>query len=413
MLASVGGGANNTATLSVTMVDPGQRKLTQGQFSTVIRNELNQYPGMRAAVQDLSQQGFGASKGYPLEFSVRGSDWDTLVSVAMKLKAELAASGLATDVDSDYQVGSPELTITPDRDRASDVGVQVSDIATTVSALVGGEVIGQYSTGGRRINMNVRVTAPQRSRPESLELMRVRGANNALIPLSSVVVTAQKAELLSINHADRERAITITGNIAAGHAQGEALAYVQSLQGSMPQGYHVVMSGASSAFSDAMRSLVFALLVGILVAYMVLASQFNSFLDPITVLTILPLSVAGAMFALLIAGRDAQRVQHDRFATPDGYREEELDHPGRLRARFGSTRGRRKGGDAESGADSPSPDPHDSRGHADGRGPVGARHRPGQGDTRADGRRGYRRIVAFHGAEPARGACVLRGGRRG
>ena len=302
VLASVGGGANNTASLSVTMVDPKDRKLTQMQFATVIRNELNQYPGLRAAVQDLSQQGFGASKGYPLEFSVRGSDWDTLVSVAMKLKAEIAASGFATDVDSDYQIGSPELTITPDRVRASDVGVQVSDIANTVSALVGGEVVGQYSTGGRRININVRVAANQRSRPESLELMRVRGSNGTLIPLSSVVTTKQQAELQSINHADRERAITITGNIAPGHAQGDALAYVASLQPTLPPGYHVAMSGASSAFSDAMSSLVFALIVGILVAYMVLASQFNSFLDPVTVLTILPLSVAGAMFALLLAG---------------------------------------------------------------------------------------------------------------
>jgi multidrug efflux pump subunit AcrB len=116
-------------------------------------------------------------------------------------------------------------------------------------------------------------------------------------------VTKQQAELQQINHADRERAITITGNVAAGHAQNEALAYVQSLTSSLPTGYRVVLSGQSSQFGDAMSSLVFALIVGILVAYMVLASQFNSFLHPITVLTILPLSVAGAMFALYLAGR--------------------------------------------------------------------------------------------------------------
>jgi multidrug efflux pump subunit AcrB len=254
-------------------------------------------------VQDLSQQGFGGSKGYPIEFSVRGSDWTTLVTQAMKLKEELAASGLATDVDSDYQLGAPELVIQPDRARATDVGVSVQDIATTVSALVGGDVIGQYSNGGRRMDMNLRLTAAQRSRPEDLSLLRVRASNGTLIPLSSVVITSQAAELQAINHADRERAITITGNVAAGHAQGEAIAYVQSLTSELPPGYRVVTSGQSSQFSDAMTSLVFALIVGILVAYMVLASQFNSFLHPITVLTILPLSVAGAMFALFIAGK--------------------------------------------------------------------------------------------------------------
>jgi multidrug efflux pump subunit AcrB len=303
VLSSVGGSATNSASLSVTLVDPSQRKLTQSQFSTVIRNELNSYPGLKAAVQDLSQQGFGASKGYPIEFSVRGSDWDTLVAQAMKIKTDLAASGLASDVDSDYQVGSPELMITPDRERANDLGINVSDIASSVSALIGGVVIGQYSTGGRRIDVNLRLQSTQRSRPEDLSLLRMRTSKGILVPLSSVVLTKQVAELQAINHADRERAITITGNIAAGHAQGEVLAYVTALNTSLPTGYHVVMSGASSSFSDSMNSLIFALIVGILVAYMVLASQFNSFLDPVTVLTILPLSLAGAMFAIAIAGK--------------------------------------------------------------------------------------------------------------
>jgi multidrug efflux pump subunit AcrB len=153
------------------------------------------------------------------------------------------------------------------------------------------------------MDMNLRLASRQRSRPEDLSMFRVRAANNALIPLSSVVVTSQVAELQAINHADRERAITITGNVAAGHAQGEAIAYVTSLGSQLPTGYRIVTSGQSSQFSDAMSSLIFALLIGILVAYMVLASQFNSFLHPVTVLTILPLSVAGAFFALLIAGK--------------------------------------------------------------------------------------------------------------
>jgi hydrophobe/amphiphile efflux-1 (HAE1) family protein len=303
VMSTTGTGGNNGAQLYVTLVEPKERKLTQSEFSAVMRKEFNSYPGLKAAVQDLSQQGFGGSKGYPIEFSVRGSDWNTLVTQAMKLKTELAQSGLATDVDSDYQLGSPELVVTPDRARANDVGVSVQDIATTVSALVGGVVIGQYSNAGRRMDINLRLTAAQRSRPEDLSLLRVRAANGTLIPISSVVTTTQVAELQAINHADRERAITITGNVAAGHAQGEAVAFAQSLGAELPAGYRVVTSGASSQFSDAMSSLIFALIVGILVAYMVLASQFNSFLHPVTVLTILPLSVAGAMFALFLAGK--------------------------------------------------------------------------------------------------------------
>jgi multidrug efflux pump len=292
-----------SASLYVTMVPPAQRKLTQSQFSAVMRKEFSSYPGLRAAVQDLSQQGFGGTKGFPVEFSVRGSDWNTLVGLAMKMKAEAAASGFVTDVDSDYQLGAPELVVTPDRGRAADVGVSINDIANTVSALVGGVVIGQYSEGGRRMDMRVRLIASQRSRPEDLSALGVRTSSGTLVPLSSAVDMTEQAELQQINHADRERAITITGNVAPGHAQGDALAYVQSLAASAPTGYRVVLGGQSSQFGDAMSSLVFALLIGILVAYMVLASQFNSFMHPVTVLTILPLSVAGAMFALFVANK--------------------------------------------------------------------------------------------------------------
>ncbi len=311
--------------LSLTLVDPSKRKMNQGELQTAFRKELSSIPGLRATVQDLSQQGFAGQRGFPVEFSVRGSDWTQLVDVATKLKQKAAESGLVVDIDSDYQIGAPQLTIAPDRARAADVNVNVTDIATTVSALVGGVVVGQYSTAGRRMDIRLRLLAAQRARPEDLSLLRVRAATASpgstpaptalatssisatalatLIPLSSVVQTKEQPELQSINHADRERAIRIYGNVAPGHSQSDALAFIATLQGQTPPGYSVVLSGQSSQFGESMSSLIFALIVGILVAYMVLASQFNSLLHPVTVLTILPLSLAGAMFALFAAGR--------------------------------------------------------------------------------------------------------------
>jgi hydrophobe/amphiphile efflux-1 (HAE1) family protein len=300
VMASVSPGGGN---FQVTLVPPNQRKMTQSQLSAAWRKELSSYPGLRASVQDLSQQGFAGQRGWPVEFSVRGNDWDTLVALSKKLKNDAAASGLIVDIESDYALGAPELVVTPDRARAADVGVSVQDIANAVSSLVGGVVVGQYSNGGRRMDIRLRLMKSQRSRPEDLSLLRLRTSSGLQVPLSSVVRTNEQPELQQINHADRERAITITGNVAPGHAQGEALAFVQSLTSSVPPGYRVVLGGQSSQFGDAMTSLLFALFVGILVAYMVLASQFNSFLHPVTVLTILPLSVAGAIFALLLAGK--------------------------------------------------------------------------------------------------------------
>jgi multidrug efflux pump subunit AcrB len=225
------------------------------------------------------------------------------VGLAKKLKEEVAQSGIAVDVDTDYQVGAPQLAITPDRARAADVGANVTDIANTISALVGGVVVGQYSQGGRRMDIRLRLLASQRSRPEDLEMLRVRTTSQNLVPLSTVVRTEEVAELQSINHTDRQRSIKVTGNVAPSHSQSEALAFVATLTKEAPPGYAVVLGGQSSQFGDAMSSLLFALFIGIIVAYMVLASQFNSILHPITVLTILPLSIAGAMLALLVAGK--------------------------------------------------------------------------------------------------------------
>src|SRR5690606_12738431 len=112
-------------------------------------------------VQDLSQQGFTAQRGFPVEFSVRGADWDKLVDQAERMREKLAASGLVVDLDTDYELGMPELRITPDRSRASDLGVAMEDVATTINTLVGGARVGRYSSGGRRLDVRVRLLASQ------------------------------------------------------------------------------------------------------------------------------------------------------------------------------------------------------------------------------------------------------------
>ena len=298
-----GGGQVNTAVLFVTLVPPRERDLSQQEFSGVVRKELNAIPGVRAVVQDLSQSGFTAQRGFPVEFSVRGPDWDNLIAASDSIKNKLAASGKVVDLDTDYRLGMPELRILPDRARAADLGIPIEEVATTPNALVGGLRVGKYSSAGRRLDVRLRLLAAQRMRTEDLDRLRVRSRSGALVPLSLLVTTEERPALQAITRRDRERAITVYGNVAPGHSQEEALAEVEKLSQDMPAGTRAVLGGASVAFRESMSSLLFALVLGIIVAYMVLASQFNSFLHPVTVLTILPLSIAGAAFALWMAGK--------------------------------------------------------------------------------------------------------------
>jgi multidrug efflux pump len=302
-VGGMGGGGVNSGNMFVTLVPPGQRKMNQAQYSAMLRRELNAIPGMRAVIQDLSQQGFTAQRGFPVEFSIRGSNWDQLVSISQGMMRQLAASGLVMDLDTDYQLGMPELRVSPDRAIVSDVGISIDDVATTLNALVGGIRVGKYSTGGRRIDVRLKLLASQRSRPEDIARLRIRTRSGELIPLSSLVTYKEQPALQAITRRDRERAITIYANVAQGHSQDEAIKYVESLSKDLPVGYKAVLGGASVAFRESMSSLIFALFLGIAIAYMILASQFNSFKDPITIITILPLSIAGAAFALLVTGR--------------------------------------------------------------------------------------------------------------
>ncbi|MHB8054130.1 MAG: efflux RND transporter permease subunit [Candidatus Aminicenantales bacterium] len=297
-----GGGGVNSGFLNVTLIPP-RKRMSQAALSAIMRKELNAIPGLRAVIQDLSQQGFTAQRGFPIEFSVRGSNWDQLIEVSRDLMAKLRESGQVMDLDTDYQLGQPELRVTPDRAVAADIGVSMTDVATTLNALVGGVKVGKYSSGGRRVDVQMKLLASQRTRPEDLSRLRVRSRTGQLIPLSSLVRTEELPALQAITRRDRERAVSIFANVAPGSSQKEAIGYVQSLSKNIPVGTRIVLGGASVAFQDSMSSLIFAMILGISIAYMILASQFNSFKDPITIITILPLSIAGAAFALLIMGK--------------------------------------------------------------------------------------------------------------
>jgi len=300
VLATLSG---SSGSMSLTLVPPGKRTMSAMQLSAVLRKELQGIAGLRASIQDPSQQGFGSTRSSPVDFTVRGADWDQLVQNATRLKESLEQSGLVTDLTTDYQVGSPELQILPDRRRANELGVSVSDLGTTVSALVGGNIIGKFSTGGRRIDIRMRLLANQRTRPEDLSQVRVRSSNGQLVPISLVVTEQETPVLQSISRIDRERAIGITANVSPGHSQAEAMAKVNELGRTLPIGYSVVAGGQASQLEETTGGLAFAMVIGLMVAYMVLASQFNSFLHPVTVLTIMPLAMGGAIIGLALSGK--------------------------------------------------------------------------------------------------------------
>jgi HAE1 family hydrophobic/amphiphilic exporter-1 len=308
-----GGEMANSGMLMITLKDKKQRPvdkklgrpLTQQELMPILRKELKKIPGLeKGVVQDPSLIGFTAKRGFPIEFTLSGPDWDKLASLSDEMQARMEKSGLMADADSDYLIGMPEVRVVPDRAKAAARGVNIAAIGNTINAMVGGVRVGKYTRGGRRYDIRVQLVTRDMQRPQDISQIWVRNNRGEAIRLSEVVTIVEKPALQSITRKNRERAIRIFSNVATGKSQGEALTEVQKIgKEILPDGYKLVFSGSAQTFQDSFSSLYIALFLGIFVAYMVLGTQFNSFVHPFTVLLALPFSVSGAFLALALSGQ--------------------------------------------------------------------------------------------------------------
>jgi multidrug efflux pump subunit AcrB len=198
----------------------------------------------------------------------------------------------------------PEVQVFPDRNKAADLGISMAEFGETINSAIGGQRVGKFKDKGRRFDIRVRLLAPQRQRPEDIQRLLVRTSGGGLVRLGDIVRIEQRPTLQTITRRDRQRAITLTANVIPGVSQGEAIdRSMQIAQANLPDGYRVVASGSARTFRESFESLLFAMVLGLIVAYMVLASQFNAFTHPFTVLLALPFSVSGALVALLLGGQ--------------------------------------------------------------------------------------------------------------
>ena len=311
-IGGFGGKAFNSGMVFVTMkprserpLDPDKKRpLTQQEVMAIVRSGLNKLEkGTKIFVQDLSTGGFAsASRGFPIEFTVRGPDWDELWRQTSGLMEQMKSSGMAQDIDTDYVLGKPEVRVLPDREQAALHGVSIQDIGTTIGTMIGGQRVNQYSENGHRYYAMVQVP-PEEQNLDTLRRLLINNNHANLVPISKVIKESTESAMQSITRIDRQRAISVYGNPAPGRSQQQVLEYVESLGRNLPAGYRIVLSGSSKSFKESFDSLIFALIMGLFVAYMVLGSQFNSFIDPISILVALPFSVGGAFVALWMTGQ--------------------------------------------------------------------------------------------------------------
>lgn len=309
-IGGFGGGASdsNVTMMFITLKEPKERgvdpetgkRLSQQEFMNVARKELSKIPDVKPVLMDLSQRGFSGGRGFPVEFTILGPNWEKLADSADQIMKKMEESGLMVDVDSNYLKGMPEIQVRPDRTAAALHGVSMSSIGNTINALIGGVKAGTYPQDGKRYDIKMKLESSGDKIADLKDLM-IGNARANLIPLTRVTKVEETKSLQSINRTNRLRAITITANLNKGISQTAAMQKVEAISKEvLPVGYAVDSGGASKTMKESFQGLIFALIMGLVVAYMVLASQFNSFLDPVSILMALPFSIAGAFIALLI-----------------------------------------------------------------------------------------------------------------
>jgi hydrophobe/amphiphile efflux-1 (HAE1) family protein len=297
-------GQVNSALIYVTLKPKSQRALGQFALMDKLRQELNAVSDVSAVPQDLASHDFIAGRGFPIELNLRGPDYDVLEKKAQEIMDAMKQTGDFRDVDTDFRTGMPEVRIYPDRALATESGVTVDTIANTVQAAIGGAVQGKFTNKDRRYDVRLRLENSQRVGAPDIMNLDVRTDYGELIPISSVIKTNTVGTYQTIARTLRERSISIFANIAPGKSQADALDRAESIaQQALPPGYRVFLGGGAQTFRETFASLFFALWLGIVVSYMVLASQFNSFIHPFAVLLSLPFCISGAFFALWLGGQ--------------------------------------------------------------------------------------------------------------
>lgn len=299
-LASVGPGQ---VFMPLALVDRSVRKISHVDIMTLIREKTKGMKGIRISMRDISARNLTTGKTNPVAFNLRGPDLTILNDKAQEIIKKLEDEKMAVDLDTDYKMGLPELYLVPDREKLARMGVSDEAISNVLSTAIAGLRQGTFESGGKQNDIRFKVKEDQIRSVDDVKRLYVRNNFGNMVPLGQLIKSEERKSLNSITRINRQRSVSVYGNIAPGQSQSVVLAEAQRIAGEiLPADYSFHYEGASAGFSSSFKSLSLALLIGIMVAYMILAVQFNSFVDPISVLMALPFSLSGALLILWLTG---------------------------------------------------------------------------------------------------------------
>ena len=303
IFANVGNPTVAQASVVYRTVDWDERTRSTMEMARELQPKFNALPGVTAFSITPPSLGQGFRER-PLNFVIQTSDsYQNLSAVARQMLDEMAKNPGILSPDVDLRLNKPELRIEVERDKAADLGVSVDAVAKAIETLLGGRNVTRYKRDAEQYDVVVQTQASGRSTPEDIERIYVRGRNEAMIPLSALVKVSESVSPRELNHFGQRRSVSITGSLAPDYSLGEALRFMdQTAAKVLKTGYSTDLNGTSREFRNSQGALVIVFVLALVFIFLVLAAQFESFIDPLVIMLSVPLSMIGALLALKWSG---------------------------------------------------------------------------------------------------------------
>ena len=293
-----GGGDVNVGRIFMVLNDWDKRDESAQEIAARLRSRLADLP-VRIVVGTPSGLGIRGG-GAPVQIVLGGGDYEELAAWRDILVAKAAENPGLTNIDSDYHPRKPQLKVAIDRDRAADLGVSLTAVGRTLETMMGSRVVTTFLDRGEEYNVILQAREEDRASPNDLNNIYVRSAaTNALVPLSNLVTMSETAGARELKRFDRLRSVTISANLNTGYSLGEALDYFEELvRAELPSHAQINYDGESREYKRSGGALYITFVLALVIVFLVLAAQFESFRHPIIIMMTVPLAVAGALLGL-------------------------------------------------------------------------------------------------------------------
>jgi multidrug efflux pump len=296
-----GSGAVNTGFVRVVLKDPSERERTQQQLVDMVNRNAGKFnEGKAFAIQEQTiSVGLAARTSLPVQFVVQNMNFDSLKSRLPKFLEEVNKSKVFQGVDVNLKFNKPELQISIDRLKAAELGVSVRDVSRTLQLALSAGRLGYFIMSGKQYQVIAQVDRDNRDQPLDLKSFYVRNTKGDLIQLDNVVKIEEQSNPPQLYHYNRYKSATISAGLAPGKTIGDGIAEMQSIADkTFDESFSTALSGPSRDFAESSSNTSFAFVLALVLIFLILAAQFESFIDPLIIMFTVPLAIAGALLSL-------------------------------------------------------------------------------------------------------------------